>query len=43
MICLAHKMTDRSHSVRIGSRSVGWKLSEIERFLASLGTEVGDA
>ncbi|WP_080435420.1 helix-turn-helix transcriptional regulator [Burkholderia ubonensis] len=31
------------HSVRIGSRSVGWKLSEIERFLASLGTEVGDA
>ncbi|TCK95572.1 AlpA family phage regulatory protein [Paraburkholderia sp. BL9I2N2] len=27
------------HSVRIGSRSVGWKLSEIERFVASLGTE----
>ncbi|WP_211632109.1 helix-turn-helix transcriptional regulator [Paraburkholderia nemoris] len=27
------------HSVRISSRSVGWKLSEIERFVASLGTE----
>lgn len=30
------------HSVRIGARSVGWKLSEIENFVASLGTEARD-
>lgn len=31
------------HSVRIGARSVGWKLSDVDRFVASLGKESGDA
>lgn len=31
------------HSVSLGPRAVGWKLSDIERFLSCLGKENGDA
>ena len=30
------------HSVSLGGRAVGWKMSDIERFVASLGAEARD-